>query len=94
MRIKGRISARQSLHRSTDARRGAIWACSLSVTSTEVPPLGLLSCRPARVQPYFYSDHQIRELMQAAKARPSTDPLRTHLLLSVRVACSHWPAVG
>jgi integrase len=43
---------------------------------TEVPPLGLLPYRPARAQPYFYSDHEIRKLMRAAKTRPSIDPLR------------------
>jgi len=30
---------------------------------TEVPPLGLLPYRPARAQPYFYSDHEIRTLV-------------------------------
>jgi integrase/recombinase XerD len=66
------------------------WAARLSIvrgfarhwsatdSSTEVPPLGLLCCRPPRAQPYFYSDHEIRELLQAAKARPSMDPLRPH----------------
>ena len=34
---------------------------------TEVPPLGLLPYRPARAQPYFYSDHEIRKLLRAAK---------------------------
>ena len=43
---------------------------------TEVPPLGLLPYRPARAQPYFYSDHEIRKLLRAAKTRPSIDPLR------------------
>ena len=44
--------------------------------STEVPPLGLLPYRPQRAQPYFYSDHEIRTLLKAAKTRPSIDPLR------------------
>lgn len=64
------------------------WAARLSIvrgfarhwsatdTSTEVPPPGLLCCRPPRAKPYFYSDHEIRELLKAAKARPSIDPLR------------------
>jgi integrase len=64
------------------------WAARLSVVRgfarhwsatdplTEVPPLGLLPYRPARAQPYFYSDHEIRLLLKAAKARRSTDPLR------------------
>ena len=64
------------------------WAMRLSVVrgfarhwsatepSTEVPPLGLLPYRPKRAQPYFYSDHEIRTLLNAAKSRPSIDPLR------------------
>src|SRR5262245_4014166 len=43
---------------------------------TEVPPLGLLSYRPTRARPYFYSDQEIQQLLKAAKARPSCDPLR------------------
>ena len=31
---------------------------------------------PQRAQPYFYSDHEIRTLLKAAKTRPSIDPLR------------------
>ena len=64
------------------------WAARLSIvrgftrhwsatdSSTEVPPLGLLPYRPPRAQPYFYSDHEIRQLLNAAKTRPSIDPLR------------------
>ena len=66
----------------------AEWAMRLSIVrgfarhwsatdpSTEVPPLGLLPYRPKRAQPYFYSDQEIRELLGAAKARRSIDPLR------------------
>jgi len=66
----------------------AEWAARLSIVrgfarhwsatdpSTEVPPLGLLPYRPARAQLYFYSDHEIRQLLGAARARPSIDPLR------------------
>jgi integrase/recombinase XerD len=43
---------------------------------TEVPPLNLLPYRPQRAQPYFYSDQEIKELLKAAKTRPSIDPLR------------------
>jgi len=43
---------------------------------TEVPPPGLLPYRPKRAQPYFYSDREIRTLLNAAKSRPSVDPLR------------------
>jgi integrase/recombinase XerD len=64
------------------------WAARLSIVrgfarhwsatdpSTEVPPLGLLPYRPPRAQPYFYSKHEIRKLLKAAKTRPSIDPLR------------------
>ena len=66
----------------------AEWAARLSVVrgfarhwsatdpATEVPPQGLLPYRPRRAQPYFYSDHEIRRLLDAAKARRSIDPLR------------------
>jgi integrase len=43
---------------------------------TEVPPWGLLPYRSARARPYFYSDQEIRQLMEAAKTRRSCDPLR------------------
>ena len=43
---------------------------------TEVPPLGLLPYRPTRARPYFYSNQEIQQLLQAAKARASCDPLR------------------
>ena len=57
----------------------AEWAARLSIVRgfarhwsatdplTEVPPLGLLPYRPARAQPYFYSDQEIRKLLKAAK---------------------------
>ena len=66
----------------------AEWAARLSVVrgfarhwsatdpATEVPPQGLLPYRPRRAQPYFYSDQEIRQLLDAAKARRSIDPLR------------------
>jgi len=43
---------------------------------TEVPTLGLLPLRPPRAPPYFYSHQEIRELLNAARTRPSIDPLR------------------
>jgi len=64
------------------------WAARLSIVrgfarhwsatdpSTEVPPPGLLPYRPPRARPYFYSNHEIEELLKAAKTRPSIDPLR------------------
>jgi integrase/recombinase XerD len=66
----------------------AEWAARLTVVrgfarhwsatdpATEVPPQGLLPYRPRRAQPYFYSDEEIRQLLDAAKARRSIDPLR------------------
>src|SRR5664279_4470713 len=69
-------------------QKPAEWAARLSIVRgfarhwsatdplTEVPPLGLLPYHPARAQPYFYSDHEIQQLLGAAKARPSFDPLR------------------
>jgi integrase len=44
---------------------------------TEVPPLGLLPYRPTRARPYFYSDQEIQQLLQAARDRHSCDPLRS-----------------
>ena len=43
---------------------------------TEVPPFGLLTYRPRRARPYLYSDQEIQQLLEAAKTRPSCDPLR------------------
>ena len=57
--------------------RGFARHWSATDPSTEVPPLGLLPYRPPRAQPYFYSDHEIRELLKAAKAQRSIDPLRS-----------------
>jgi integrase len=66
----------------------AEWASRLSVVrgftrhwsatdpSTEIPPLGLLSYRPQRARPYFYSHLEVQKLLKAAKNRPSIDPLR------------------
>jgi integrase/recombinase XerD len=49
---------------------------SASDPRTEVPPLGLLPHRPRRRQPYIYSAHEIRQLIEAAKRLPSTSGLR------------------
>ena len=46
-------------------------------SQTEVPPYGLLPHQPRRAQPYLYSDDEIRQLLKAAKARLSADPLRS-----------------
>jgi integrase/recombinase XerD len=45
-------------------------------SQTEVPPSGLLPHRPGRAHPYLYSDDEVRQLLAAAKARLSIDPLR------------------
>ena len=58
------------------AVRGFTRHWSATDPSTEVPPLGLLPYRPPRARPYFYSDHEIRKLLEAARTRPSIDPLR------------------
>ena len=56
--------------------RGFARHWSATDPATEVPPLGLLPYRPPRAQPYFYSIQEIRDLLKAAKNRPSIDPLR------------------
>ncbi len=43
---------------------------------TEVPPLGLLSGRPRRRQPYIYSSQEIKQLINATKNLPSRSGLR------------------
>ena len=58
------------------AVRGFAQYWSATDTATEVPPPGLLPYRPARAQPYFYSNQEIRDLLKAAKDRSSIDPLR------------------
>ena len=64
------------------------WACRLSRVRgfarywsatdplTEIPPFGLLPCRPPRAHAYFYSDEEIQRLLRAAKSRPSHHPLQ------------------
>ncbi len=68
----------RSLHGRRDSALCVVSPRHWSATDplTEVPPLGLLPYRPARAQPYFYSDSEIRQLLEAAKARPSIGPLR------------------
>src|SRR4051794_32366456 len=70
------------------SQQPAEWAMRLSIVrgfarhwsatdpKTEVPPQGLLPYRPKRAQPYFYSDQEIRRLLEAARTRRSIDPLR------------------
>jgi integrase len=43
---------------------------------TEIPPQGLLPHRYHRKSPYFYSDHQVAKLIQAAQKIPSPKGLR------------------
>ena len=56
--------------------RGFARHWSATDPATEVPPQGLLPYRPKRAHPYFYSDQEIRQLLDATKARCSIDPLR------------------
>ena len=56
--------------------RGFAQYWSATDPTTEVPPLGLLPYRPNRARPYFYSEQEVQQLLNAAKARPSCDPLR------------------
>jgi integrase len=46
-------------------------------SQTEVPPCGLLPHRPGRAHPYLYSDNEVLQLLAAAKALVSIDPLRS-----------------
>jgi integrase len=43
---------------------------------TEIPPVGLLPYRSIRAKPYLYSDEQIQQLLEAAKAMPTTHSLQ------------------
>ena len=43
---------------------------------TEIPPQGLLPYRRQRPKPFIYSDEQIRQLLEAAKAMPATHSLQ------------------
>jgi integrase len=85
-----RITVKLALEWATqdDNHKPYEWAARLSMVrsfarhwsatdpATEIPPLGLLPYRPPRAKPYFYSDHEIQTLLNAAKSRPSIDPLR------------------
>ena len=87
---QSRITVALALEWATQhaAQQPSEWAARLSIVrgfarqwsttdpSTEIPPPGLLPYRPRRAQPYFYSDEEIRQLLEAAKTRPSIDPLR------------------
>jgi integrase/recombinase XerD len=52
---------------------------------TEIPAWGLLPHRAKRAKPYLYTEGEIGQLMQAAKALPPSNGL-LDLLLSVRPA--------
>jgi integrase len=55
-------------------------------TSTEIPPDGLLPFRPARANPYLYTDEEIRQLLDAAKSMSAQFPLHRntyHCLLGL-----------
>jgi integrase/recombinase XerD len=63
-------------------RRFAIWRQATD-PRTEVPPAGLLPHRFRRPRPHLYTDEEIRRLLTAARALPSTRGLRglTHATL-------------
>jgi integrase/recombinase XerD len=55
-------------------------------TSTEIHPDGLLPFRPARANPYLYTDDEIRQLLDAAKSMSAQLPLHRstyHCLLGL-----------
>ena len=55
-------------------------------TSAEIPPEGLLPFRPARANPYLYTDEEIRQLLDAAKSMSAQFPLHRstyHCLLGL-----------
>ena len=54
--------------------RGFSQYCSGLDPRTEIPPKGLLPGRERRVQPYIYTDQEVKQLMLAAKQLPSTVP--------------------
>ena len=76
-----RITTKLALQFATQHQRQqpAEWAVRLSIVrgfacyrsgvdpATEIPPQGLLPNRPARAQPYLYSEDEIRRLLTAAK---------------------------
>ena len=45
---------------------------------TEIPPPGLLRCRPPRAKPYLYSADEIRRLLEAARNLKTRYPLQRH----------------
>jgi integrase/recombinase XerD len=85
-----RITTQLALQFATHHRhhQPAEWAARLSVVrgfacyrsgddlATEIPPPGLLPCRPMRARPYLYSEEEIGQLLKAAKSLRSTHSLR------------------
>lgn len=45
---------------------------------TEIPPFGLLPYRPRRLQPYLYTDDEIRSLLEATSRLSSRRGIRPH----------------
>jgi len=58
--------------------RGFARYCAALDPRTEVPPADLLPYRYERRAPYFFSDDEIRALLQAAIALPAEDGLANH----------------
>ncbi len=61
--------------RLADVRRFAAWRKATD-PRTEVPPHGLLPHRTRRRAPFIYSDQQVRDVLAAARALPSSKGLR------------------
>jgi integrase len=68
----------QPAHRTTRLGRVRHFAEYLSAVDprTEIPPQGLLPHRYHRKSPYFYSDREVAQLIQAAQKIPSPKGLR------------------
>jgi integrase/recombinase XerD len=89
-RRTSRITTQLALQFATHHRhhQPAEWAARLSVVrgfacyrsgddlATEIPPPGLLPCRPMRARPYLYSEEEIDQLLNAAKSLRSIHSLR------------------
>lgn len=97
---ESRISTKLALQWATQPQhlQQAEWAARLSVLrgftrywsatdpTTEVPPAGLLPYRPKRAKPYIYSDEEIHQLLEAAKAMKAAHSLQSwtyHCLLGL-----------
>ena len=90
---KSTITCRLALQWATEPQhiKPCEWAARLSAVRlfarylsafdprTEIPPHGLLPYRTQRAKPYIYSDGEIEQLLDAAKAMPATHRSHSHL---------------